>query len=159
MIFHDFFDQSSASNRALVMASTKQKVRNLSTEGDRTSKHNFRGKSNTEQHHKHKRDVHINAEQNRRTSLKTGFEGLKQIIPGLNDSGKYFYLNWFQIKGYFGSSVIRTKSLLRNIIFPSACPFRIVKNGSKNQQSRITTKRRRLLERAESKIREWRPRN
>ena len=47
------------------------------------------GRSNAvEQKNKHKRDVHINAEQNRRTSLKTGFDGLRQIIPGLNDSGK-----------------------------------------------------------------------
>ena len=44
--------------------------------------------SNAEKQNKQKRDVHINAEQNRRTTLKTGFEGLRQIIPGLNDSGK-----------------------------------------------------------------------
>ena len=66
---------------------------NLMDDASSSSNHpkQSRGRTNNkEQQNKHKRDIHINAEQNRRTSLKTGFDGLRQIIPGLNDSGRWF---------------------------------------------------------------------
>ncbi len=45
----------------------------------------YRGLTNTPQYAEHRRSVHINAEQNRRTSIKHGFEDLRVLIPCLRD--------------------------------------------------------------------------
>jgi hypothetical protein len=88
---NEVYDESNISDKELSRGNMKQNLTN-SFDDDKTSqRQNRRSKSSTEQHHKQKRDVHINAEQNRRTSLKTGFDGLRQIIPGLNDSGMTYY--------------------------------------------------------------------
>ena len=41
--------------------------------------------TNTDEYQEHRRSVHINAEQNRRTSIKHGFEELRALIPSLRD--------------------------------------------------------------------------
>ena len=46
---------------------------------------NYRGLTHTPQYAEHRRSVHINAEQNRRTSIKHGFEELRSLIPSLKD--------------------------------------------------------------------------
>jgi hypothetical protein len=46
---------------------------------------NYRGLTNTQQYAEHRRSVHINAEQSRRTSIKHGFEELRALIPCLRD--------------------------------------------------------------------------
>ena len=48
-------------------------------------KTSFRGMTGTAQYAEHRRNVHINAEQNRRTSIKHGFEELRALIPSLRD--------------------------------------------------------------------------
>ena len=48
-------------------------------------KSSFRGLTGTAQYAEHRRNVHINAEQNRRTSIKHGFEELRALIPSLRD--------------------------------------------------------------------------
>ena len=61
---------------------------------ERLSRQPSRGKGNEGQQNKSRRDIHINSEQNRRTSLKTGFDGLRQIIPGLNEiNGIYIHIS------------------------------------------------------------------
>ena len=88
LLKNNIIDASVANCDQSSKGKTKQKHPSYGHQEERASRQNSRGNKSLEQHHKHKRDVHINAEQNRRTSLKTGFDGLKQIIPGLNDHGK-----------------------------------------------------------------------
>ena len=49
------------------------------------SSNSFRGFTNTPQYAEHRRSVHINSEQNRRTSIKHGFDDLRSLIPSLKD--------------------------------------------------------------------------
>lgn len=45
----------------------------------------LRNTTNPDEYQEHRRSVHINAEQNRRTSIKHGFEELRALIPSLRD--------------------------------------------------------------------------
>ena len=46
----------------------------------------FRGRTDTTQYVEHRRNVHTNAEQRRRGSLKNGFEQMRALIPSLRDN-------------------------------------------------------------------------
>ena len=82
-----------AIERALMEKSGHNKATSFGIE-ERLSRQPSRGKGNEGQQNKSRRDIHINSEQNRRTSLKTGFDGLRQIIPGLNEiNGIYIHIS------------------------------------------------------------------
>ena len=82
-----------AMERALMQKTGHNKVASFGIE-ERLSRQPSRGKGNEGQQNKSRRDIHINSEQNRRTSLKTGFDGLRQIIPGLNEiNGIYVHIS------------------------------------------------------------------
>ena len=84
---------SEAMERALMEKTGHNKATSFGIE-ERLSRQPSRGKGNEGQQNKSRRDKHINSEQNRRTSLKTGFDGLRQIIPGLNEiNGIYVHIS------------------------------------------------------------------
>ena len=90
---NDYSKTPEAIGMALMEKTRHNKATSFGSE-ERLPRQPSRGKGNEGQQNKSRRDIHINSEQNRRTSLKTGFDGLRQIIPGLNEiNGIYVHIS------------------------------------------------------------------